>query len=270
MKFVWILCLLAVAGGGWVGYAGARRDYIEPEHRLGPFDETTTDAEAIIAELLETDNPAGRAKVEVLGGTEFDFGVMLRNAKSSHEFSLKNVGDIPLRLRVLGSTCKCTVGTLDQDTLDPGESTTVKLEWTAKTNSGTFSQSADIKTNDPDLTELKLTVRGQVVELVAAEPSSWNVADVAGTADIELKCTLYNHSDEAVEIVSAEWIDEEFAAQTETTWQRREVEPTGIHADALEAFDLITTIHPPLTQGPLGQTLRLRYRTASGDEDHPP
>ncbi|XZE54551.1 DUF1573 domain-containing protein [Planctomycetaceae bacterium SH139] len=276
MKIVLAICvLLAVVGGVSIGKGVANRQYAEPENRFGPFGDPQSDAATELKELFSVSEQAGKPRAEVVDGNEHDFGVMLRNASSSHDFEVKNVGTGPLRLEVVGSTCKCTVGSLDESVLQPGESTVVKLEWSAKTNSRTFSQSATIKTNDPTQHEVVLVVQGDVVELVAAEPTSWSLAEISGTVDLTVKTTLFNHSDRPIELISAEWLDERFGNQSQIVWERREVDPgqdVG-HTEAIEAFDVTAVVRAPLPQGPLAETMRVRYQPldsvamVAGDEE---
>ncbi len=54
--------------------------------------------------------------------------------------------------------------------IPPGGSTTVKLEWTAKSDNGPFRQSATILTNDPRHSQIDLAVDGQILAISGVEP----------------------------------------------------------------------------------------------------
>lgn len=274
MKFFWIGVLLAVMGGGLVGWAVAGRQFDAPTDVFGPFGDTGLSDQQAFARLAQAADVDGGAAVEVVGGEVYDFGVMLREAAASHEFEIRNVGTGPLLLEVAGSTCKCTVGTLKSDRLEPGESTKVLLEWTAKTLTEQFSQSATIKTNDPDQVELQLQVKGNVVDLVAIEPSNWSIGDVSGREPVTVETTIYNHSRAPLEITSAQWLSEDFDARSEVTWERREIDPAAepLHAAALEAYRVTAVVESGLPMGRLRETLRVRYRQQGLDAgtDTPP
>src|SRR2546430_284888 len=79
----------------------------------------------------------------------FDFGSMQRGTRKSHEFEIRNVGNAPLTLKSRGTTCKCTVSKVPDETVPPGGTTSIRLQWTAKSDSGPFRQTATIETNDP-------------------------------------------------------------------------------------------------------------------------
>lgn len=267
MKFLWIVgVLVAIGGGALMGRSAAEREYVVPQDVFGPFGAPgVSDEEAMIRLFKEAGTSFG-AQVEVVGGDVHDFGVMHRYASATHAFELKNVGTGPLELKVVGSTCKCTVGTLENETLQPGESTLVNLEWSAKTDGSRFSQSATLKTNDPAQAEVQLRVEGDVVDLLAADPVSWNVADVAGTVPLTLESTIYNHSPAPLEITTAEWLSKDFQERSEVTWRRRAIDPLAepMHAEASEAYELTIEVEPTLPLGPLRETFRIRYQTDDG------
>lgn len=272
MKAALVVVGVALIAGGAIGTSLGYRNYGNLESHFGPFRAETPISVGKIREILEERSEAGVPKAEVVGGNSFDFGVMRRNAKATHVFEIKNVGDGPLKLEVTGSTCKCTVGTLDASELAPGETTEVELEWTAKTSGKMFGQSANLKTNDPTQSELSLEVRGQVIDLIAAEPSAWNVGDVAATEPIEVRTTLYNHADVPIVITKIQWLDQAFAESSEVDVQRREVsaEEAGIHKSATEAYDVLVKVEPQAVQGRLNKRLRVEYRNRGEDDIHPP
>lgn len=271
MKAAILFSLLALIVGTTIGAVLGYRQYGQPVGQFGPFPPQEPASTADVEAYLASRRDAGSPKIEVVGEREYHFGVMQRDAESSHQFVVKNVGDAPLEMVVAGSTCKCTVGKLEKESLAPGESTVVNLEWSAKTNTQTFSQSATLRTNDPANGELQLVVRGDVVDTVAVEPQSWNIGDVEASEPITLKTILYNHSDQPIEIVEARWADEVFDAASTIEFQSRLIDPEsdGIHSGAREAFEFSIDVAPGARQSSLHQTLRIRYRTADDAAPQP-
>lgn len=271
VKAALIVALLAVVAGGALGSGLGYRDYGQVKSHFGPFrtdEEVTIEA---VREMLAKRESGAVPQLEIVGANPFDFGVMRRNASAKHKFVLKNAGDAPLELEVTGSTCKCTVGTLKDTVLEPGESTEVELEWTAKTGVGSFGQSANLKTNDPLQGEVSLGVNGRVIDVVAAEPAAWNLGDVAATEPIELKTTIFNHASDKITISKIQWLDETFAGLSEIRSERRELteEEAAVHKEAVEAFDVLVSIKPQLAQGSLNKRLRIEYES-DGDEEVQP
>ena len=96
---------------------------------------------------------------------------MQRGTSKSHDFVIRNTGDAPLKLRAGTTTCKCTLSEVSESAIAPGESTHVKVQWTAKADNGPFRQTANILTNDPLQSNLELTVDGKIMSASGVEPS---------------------------------------------------------------------------------------------------
>ena len=150
MRTFLIAFILSVLGGG-LGYWRAAsehlrmRDVVGENLDLASLEKTSTDQD----QLDKTSHPSSGVvsadlipKVEVIGGTELDFGTMKIGTERSHDFRIKNVGHAPLELSVLGSSCKCTIGSLEKSKLEPGEETKVMLTWRAEGILKDFSQTA--------------------------------------------------------------------------------------------------------------------------------
>ena len=152
-----VAALVGVLAGGAVAYVEVRND---PDAL-----DKLSDELAANDKVPEKDAP--RIFVEQ---PHYDFGTMQRGTTKSHEFVIKNTGHAPLKIRNGGTTCKCTLSKVADESIPPGGSTTVKLEWTAKADSGPFRQTATILTNDPTQSQIELLVDGQILALSNVEP----------------------------------------------------------------------------------------------------
>ena len=258
MKVLIFFVLAALGAGAAVGWYSSQSAYVWPVERFGPYGSDSQLTPAGLSAHLQQFQPEGFPRVEVVGGADHDFGVMLRGAEGTHDFEIKNTGDAPLQLVVAGSTCKCTLGELADSTLEPGKSTKVHLSWTVKTTGSVFSQSANLRTNDPAAGELQLTIHGDVVDFLAAVPDSWDVGDHDSGEPIQLETTIYNRRDHDLQVQQAEWLDERIAELATVDIQPRKPDPQrdSEHADARQAFDVRVKIQPGLSQGTLLHTLR--------------
>lgn len=258
MKLLLVSVLVALGAGAAVGWYSAQSAYVWPVEEFGPYRNNSQLTPAGLSAYLRQQQPEGLPRVEVVGGADHNFGVMLRGAEGQHDFQITNTGDGPLHLEVAGSTCKCTLGELADSTLQPGESTNVHLSWTVKTTGSVFSQSASIRTNDPAAGELVLTIHGVVVDTLAAVPDSWNLGDRQSGQTINLETTIYNRQDRDLRLQQAEWLDQSIAELATVDVQPRKPDPQRDqqHADARQAFDVRVEIQPGLNQGLLQHTLR--------------
>jgi Protein of unknown function (DUF1573) len=148
-----------LAGGAWA--------YIEVRSDPDALDKLSDDA-AKSAKPDDTATP--RIAVDQ---PHYNFGNMQRGTTKSHEFVIRNIGNAPLKIRNGGTTCKCTLSKVAEESIQPGGSSTVKLEWSAKSDSGPFRQTATILTNDPTQSQIELVVDGEILALSGVEPSEF-------------------------------------------------------------------------------------------------
>jgi len=170
--------------------------------------------------------PPPMAKVR-LEEQEFNFGVMQRGAKRSHEFILHNDGDAPLRITVLATSCKCTVGETGSGPIEPGESAPVKLEWVAKSLPGPFRQTANLETNDPRRSNLELAVAGDIVDATGLAPQDFSLGRVSTdeTREASVVFMAYDRDDLVVTADPPDWEDNPGAS--EDSYEVR-VEPVAV------------------------------------------
>ncbi|QDV66687.1 hypothetical protein Poly24_03740 [Rosistilla carotiformis] len=262
---------LALIGGISIGKLTGSRQISESVDHFGPFTEVEGFDEEQLPAYLSSLIPDAVGKIEVIGEKEFDFGVMHRNTEGEHAFKIRNVGTGPLRMKVTGSTCKCTVGELENESLAPGESSEIKLTWKTRSSSAEFAQTATIQTNDPENIELKLTVHGALVESLLTEPTDWSVGNVTSGEPIELKLTAYSYDAAPIEIVSAEFLDAPVQELAEIHWtERKPDEKTdGKHHAASQVFEFDVKVHPGLRQGAMNHLMRVNYKSEDLEEVNP-
>jgi len=108
-------------------------------------------ATAAAAPIIEVDNP------------DYDFGKLAGASAVTHSFLISNVGDAPLSILDVRTSCPCTATALSKSELAPGES--VQLEVTADLTNfgGHVSQSIYVSSNDLIHRKLTLHVTGQVI-----------------------------------------------------------------------------------------------------------
>ncbi len=206
MKALFTAVVVAVILGVLLGGAVA---YVEvpPAQLQSPED--------VLADSSQAGEPVAAAKAEV-PETVFQFGNIERGASMSHEFVIRNVGTKPLHVEVESTTCKCTVGDLENKDIEPGGETKVLLEWVAKTPPGPFRHGAVLSLkNDPTQKSLELTVEGQVVESTAMYPPELFFGTVQAGETKQVSLHLMQFLDEEVKVLDYKLSDEELAEQIE-------------------------------------------------------
>lgn len=196
-----ILLLAAIAGAG----LGTALGYIEARLPEQPAQSTGSDK-------AEDDRPK-TGPIAQVPEKEFNFDRIEQGASMKHAFKIRNVGDAPLKVSVLKTTCKCTVGDLAKNEIAPGEETEIELEWTAKTAPGPFRHGATLSTSDPRLSTLELTVEGDVVASSTLQPAELLFGTVSASTSKSVSTILTSNLTDDAQILKHEFSDPEIGKQ---------------------------------------------------------
>ena len=80
----------------------------------------------------------------------FDFGEINDINLVYKTVNLTNTGDAELEIKRVKGTCGCTTGKLEKTSLEPGESTSLTIQFLPATYDGLVSKAVKIASNDPD------------------------------------------------------------------------------------------------------------------------
>lgn len=229
----------------------------------------------VMAELTSGDSTPAPTKTDgtlprvVVDQARFNFGVMERGREKSHEFVIRNEGNAPLTLRVGPTSCKCTLSEVDSGAIAPGESTRVKLAWSAKSDEGPFRQTATIFTNDPLQPDVHLEIDGEIVLPTGVQPPDFNfdklAVDEVKSASVYVMAMLQDD----LKIKSTELASEDVADKFDIKIEP--VEPAELPAKAAKAGVHITiTTKPGLPLGRFSQYLTLDTNLKEGEKLHVP
>ena len=201
----------------------------------------------------EISDYSGEPKLEVEGGLRYNFGTMRHGTQMSHTFTVRNVGTGPLTLDMGPSTCKCTVGDLDESILGPGEDTEVTLTWTAQSILNDFGQSATVYTNDPENSEIQLGVFGKITRSFVIEPPQLALGDISTAEQVSRTFHIFCYLEDSKEIAGFEWTNENTAKHVVFTGNRVEVDPEKFpeHKNAKVAHEISVAINPGMPLGPI-------------------
>jgi hypothetical protein len=259
MKNLWTWMFLSALIGLTTAAVSNYSTFGNRQAFFGPFSTSNDMIAADLPAYRQSLLPEGRPKVELIDEPSFDFGLMAPDSEGEHLFRVKNVGTGDLRLRLGASTCKCTLGDLEKESLAPGEETEIKLSWTVKAGLTEFSQSAEIITNDPDSVVIRLAITGEVVKEIDLVPETWTFGEVATGEPIEVSGKVYSFLDTDIELS-----DLAFTKKEMTELSEFEIEPfqpskevDGIRGIARQGFTITARIKPGLRQGAVSQNLRM-------------
>lgn len=256
-----VACLIFAAIGVALALMINERRYGHYEPAFGPISYRGDIDASNAMESLEEKWSAKFPKVELPDGRTFDFGVMRPDEKGQHVFVVKNIGEEALVLKVGASTCKCTVGELGDELLEPGEQTEVTMSWTVLTNEKTFGQSAELRTNDPNQVAIRFEINGSVVRDVQLLPEEVTFGDVAAGEDTEFDFSVFSYMNEPMTAGDVKFSDD--AINEVTEFEVTPFEPSeqdGVNESATQGFRVHGKIRPGLKQGPVSSNVMLTLR----------
>lgn len=272
MKNFWLLLVLSAVAGTATAWAINYKRFGHRVARFGPFTMETDVTADNVMKILNRNVPEGRAKVELVGDSTFDFGMMAPGTEGEHTFIVKSVGEDDVQLRLGATTCKCTLGDLENETLKPGEQTEVKLSWSVKQGESDFAQSAQLITNDPARVVIDLQIVGKVVNDVDIFPETWTFGDVATGEPIEVSGTIYSFLDHDIRPGEIRFSSEAINEMTEFSVEsyKPTEENDGIRGVARQAFRVTANIKAGMRQGVVSQSLIFPFRRLDEDGNELP
>lgn len=199
----------------------------------------------------------------------FNFGMMERGREKSHEFLIRNVGAAPLKLEVGATSCKCTLGEVTGKAIAPGESSHVRLEWSAQSDQGPFRQTATIHTNDPRQPEVELSIEGEVVEASGLQPSDFMFDRIAvgesKSAEVYVMAMLQDELTVSAAELSNEETRDKFDVRIEPVDRDKLPNPS-----ARDGVRITLSAKPGLPVGRFNQYLTLDTNLQEGEKLHIP
>jgi len=95
--------------------------------------------------------------------SQYDFGEVTEGVIVKFDFQIKNTGDKPLHINNIMTSCGCTAVALQSDEIQPGESTSVKVEFNSDGKMGQQNKVISIASNDAAQPNVKLELTGKVL-----------------------------------------------------------------------------------------------------------
>ena len=250
-----VICAVVGVGLAWGRYAMSVRGEVNDfsyEKTIG------LDKDVAVAAQVAAAN-AKQPEVEVVDGAIYNFGSMDKGETRSHRFVIRNVGEGVLRLKLLSTSCKCTLSKFNEATVQPGESIDVDLEWKSQDYLDSFSQNATLQTNDPDHRNLELRVMGAVVVAIRPNPEFVAVGTFQVANGFDASVDIYGHKSDSLEVVSWTWnggaLPEGLAIVTEPIAADDPVRQSDESIRSGVRVRLVGSVGLPI--GPLGGKLQL-------------
>lgn len=117
---------------------------------------------ALATMLTMSANVLRAAPILELDPPVYHFGVRQETDTVRKQFSLRNAGDEALEISKVQSSCGCTVATLDEKTIAPGDTVALQVTFALRDRSGKQRKTIILTTNDPSNPTATLALEGMV------------------------------------------------------------------------------------------------------------
>lgn len=193
---------------------------------------------------------------------DYDFGTLDAGAQSSHTFTIRNEGTLPLIVSAGDTSCKCTVSKASKDVVEPGDDATVTLTWNTGTSRKFYRQYAVVKTNDPQRREIEFGVSGQIRTHVGFDVEASLSKTVDPGQPVPTSWIVFTQSMERFDIDSIECGLPGFRYETS--------EISDAEMDELQAtygLRVNAQTDPLMNSGRINETIRVLVRPAPEETD---
>lgn len=112
---------------------------------------------------MRADGSIDSSKLPIIAfdSEEYEFGKIVQGEKVSYSYTFKNVGQAPLIISNVTTSCGCTVPTFSNDPILPGASGKVDVVFDSENKMGIVSKSITITCNTLPNTKV-LYIRGEI------------------------------------------------------------------------------------------------------------
>ena len=95
--------------------------------------------------------------------SQYNFGEVTEGVIVKFAFQVKNVGDQVLRITNIMTSCGCTAAASQKDEIQPGESTSIDVEFNTEGKAGLQNKVISLASNDAANPNIKLEITGKVL-----------------------------------------------------------------------------------------------------------
>jgi hypothetical protein len=99
-----------------------------------------------------------------------EFGTVVEGASVAHAFQIQNLGDEPLAISRVLSSCGCTVAKNSSDILQPGGSSLIEVKFNTAGFAGERKKAIRLYSNDPENPMVPLYLQGIIQPEIVVEP----------------------------------------------------------------------------------------------------
>ena len=136
--------------------------WLLPAQSIAADNKTDADSTPVKKPVIFFENP------------NFDFGKAYKGDKVKHVYKFENRGKATLEIKKVKPSCGCTAAVLSNNTILPGEKGEIKATLNTVNYGGKVTKTISVLSNDPNTSNHKLTISGEVIEEISFKPKNIN------------------------------------------------------------------------------------------------
>jgi len=144
--------------------------------------------------------------------TEYNFGTVDNQSSIEHTFVIKNVGDETLEISKARPACGCTVAKMTEKSVPPGGESLLTAKLSLRGRKGHQSKAITIYSNDPDNSQYRLLLVGDVHQAIQVKPDRLIFGQMAPGQEVTLKIELIGASEQEYQVLKIETNSENLIA----------------------------------------------------------
>jgi hypothetical protein len=158
----------------------------------------------VFCTLLTTAIIFSQAKIEIVGGNNFDFGEIISGTKVDKKVVIKNVGTDTLVIGQVQPSCGCTAALISENKIGPNHSATLDIGFDSRGFNGTVHKSIAVNSNDNRNKVINITFTATITTILTFDPQFIYFQNITMDSLATMKIKVTNTSQEAIEIKSFE------------------------------------------------------------------
>jgi hypothetical protein len=241
MRKTIFIFLISVVVGVVIGFCAAESMFLFNAWDA-KLEKQTTPVEQNNTTKMPTDSNV-KAHIE---NNVYDFGIKDVKEKGTHDFIIKNVGTGVLTLRVDRTTCTCTGIDLNRTRLSADDSAIATVRYDAeRATTGQYEQGGIIVTNDPQMPEIPLSIRGIFTSPIVVNSSVVLLPSVSSTEKQSSNIRIYGFEKMPLTLETPVWSDKEhFDLQFSPSELNDNDKNNSLFKHAKSVFDGTLTVLP--------------------------
>lgn len=140
--------------------------------------------------VAQDEAPAPKGPKIACDDPVYRFGERSPSEKVEHTFVLRNDGDLTLEIKNIRTSCGCTVASISDKLLEPGETAEVATVLNLKNRKGRQHKVITVENSDPSQPRYRLQLQGMAVSMIDINPTRLyfgqidDAAGASGTVEI--------------------------------------------------------------------------------------